>query len=1321
LSKVVFTRFPKPDGSVVYKSSDPSRKIAELEPGSPEPDAGRAYAVEIIQDTNPSDATKGKLVVRILHVDLDVPLAIKRKEAKPAIPENITAVQDSADGGHVLILETELPINAEGGPLVPRSEDFRHFALDARTVMTLEKIAAAVELRQPCLLEGETATSKTSAIEYLAMRTNTPKVRLNLNGQTDTSELIGKYVPNDGQLAIELEQALRDHGEKLDVALKTRLEKARKEGRTLTMVESQELAHALGLEIPEWRWKDGYVPMAMKKGYWLILDEINLSEPQILERLNSLLERHPSLNVSEHEGEVIGPGGAQEVHERFRIFATENPASYAGRKAMSPAFKNRWSAYQYVDVPSESDYAAMMNLMVYGEQPTVKVRNMEYASENVEPLFDVTGKVEGMRGFFPKLAKFHAKLEQMARSREIGKGREEPYVFTRRDLTIFLGFLEEKSFTERRTGKRFNVTDEPKAMILRALQHAYLDKITNEDDRKKVNDVLDLIGISEKKWLHAFPASEKPKAPERRIGDVFLNASIKGESADNLGIDLGNVDHTMAVMDKRAVLESVSMGQRYPVRISAIGPDGKIFVVPYKEKKTEHEPGARMKSRIIPPEEPAAISLPIKPEDIKVGEVFENAKIAGLSGDYATIDLGVGVFADTSLELLKRENPSLDGLITMSGLFKKGDHVRARVVDTAGSTKVYIEHKTESSRVPLKKEDIQVGDIFANVKVVEVNRAYAKVELEPGGVQAGILLGPSMGGDMEKLLQVGDTIARLRISENSGPSVIATMEKIEDELTPRKSEDIKIGEVFRDAKIIHIETDMLTLDADGLDMYLSLSDYNASPPPGRSEIGGFIGIYLLGDKFPGAVRVQSVFGDMVYCEPIKETPPRKKEDIEVGEVFENAEVVGFRGNVMLIDLGGGVRAETTLEIAKKENPSLAKLKTLVGLFETGNIVRARVVDTKSGIKVYVEHKIEKPPLKKEEINVGDVFANAKVVDVTRSYAVVELEPGGKKATIRFNPSTMKARGMQEVLQEGDVITAVRIAENSEFNIIATMEMLEEEVAPRKPEDIKVGEVFEYAEVENISGDRRMAAIDLGGGVTAEATLRGIYRKGDQVKARVIAIHHGEIMVEIEHQTETTDFEPEDIEVGQVFEHAKIKAVTPTEAEVELEPGIQASMFLFELNKDPKYNDLLSLGDILSRGMEAEVRVIVNNRGTLSVVFRDTEGPGLPAAVEPKTLGKLIKEKLAENAGKEIKLGDEIKEAKVVDMTGETVVFDLGSGKTGLMGMRDFMSSKLDKRKAEHIRITSLREVFAIGGRSSIRIAGYGKRPNEFRVVTIDES
>lgn len=541
------------------------RKIIILDFGQEEPSPGESYDVKIVRDTKPFDPKKGALIVRIIKKEppasgeekgLEEPetttVPIQEKKEVPYIP---LPIEHDKETGKVYVLETEISFNPDGGEQVPKPERFKHFTLDQRTLETLEKIATGVELREPVLLEGETATSKTSSIEYLAMTTNNEVARFNLNGQTDTSELIGKFVPNDGQLQIAFEQIIKgyknsmlaqellqkiqregrhptpEEGKQLenfkeflhdnntfsDMSIKI-IQQAYLEGRALTLIESQQIAQAENLKIPDWRWQDGIDIQAKKKGQWLILDEINLAEAQILERLNSQLEKYPNITLTEnggttirelneHETELYKKGqlpGIEPLHPNFRIFATMNPAEYSGRQPMSPAYKDRWTSYKFVNPPTFNDYKAMMELMIYGEQPDVLVRGQKYSSPKTEGVFLVLEQLPNFRSFIHKVAKFQEAIENLSKRREIGKNKKEPYIFTRRGIIEFLTYLEKKTVIDRKTKKPVAIADVPEEIITRALQYYYLDKISNQDDLKKVRDQLDLLGISETHWVHKF-------------------------------------------------------------------------------------------------------------------------------------------------------------------------------------------------------------------------------------------------------------------------------------------------------------------------------------------------------------------------------------------------------------------------------------------------------------------------------------------------------------------------------------------------------------------------------------------------------------------------------------------------------------------------------------------------------------------------------------------------------------------------------------------------------------------------------------------------
>ncbi len=505
---VIFTKHQKPDGSVEYKSSDPSRKIIVLDNNSEAPAENIACDVEVIADTHPGDPTKGKLIARIIS-EGGVPIEIKKKEKLASLPR---PVEIDEEKGVVYVLDQEVPLRREGGPLVPNPESFRHFTLDIQTLEILEKIVTAVNLREPCLLEGETSTSKTSSIEYLAMMTGYEVERLNLSGQTDCSDLIGKFVPNDGRLQIEYEEAIR-HPELLDEGSLKIIKTAHAEGRERTLLEEQKIAASLGLTIQGWRWQYGIVPRAMIEGHWCILDELGLAEPQIQRRINSVLEKEPELTITE-AGEItkIGPGG-KPVHKDFRLFATTNPAEYAGNIGMSPDFRNRWTSNLICKPPSEEGYLAMLNYMVYGEQPIFEIHGQKYRGASIESKLEKLPQIPNLEGFLAKLAKFEVKLEEMAREPSIGRSRKERYCFTRRGLIQFIEFLENMSIiTDRATGAKLTVLDDPKEFILRAIKHRFLDAMRDPEDLQKVNDALDAIGISEAQWLHKFEAP-RPRTP----------------------------------------------------------------------------------------------------------------------------------------------------------------------------------------------------------------------------------------------------------------------------------------------------------------------------------------------------------------------------------------------------------------------------------------------------------------------------------------------------------------------------------------------------------------------------------------------------------------------------------------------------------------------------------------------------------------------------------------------------------------------------------------------------------------------------------------
>lgn len=108
-------------------------------------------------------------------------------------------------------------------------------------------------------------------------------------------------------------------------------------------------AEAGGTACAPFVWVDGPLVTAMRNGDFVLIDEINLAEDAVLERLNSVLEPSRTLTLAERGGEgaeviVAAPG--------FRVLATMNPGGDYGKKELSPALANRFTT---VWVPALED------------------------------------------------------------------------------------------------------------------------------------------------------------------------------------------------------------------------------------------------------------------------------------------------------------------------------------------------------------------------------------------------------------------------------------------------------------------------------------------------------------------------------------------------------------------------------------------------------------------------------------------------------------------------------------------------------------------------------------------------------------------------------------------------------------------------------------------------------------------------------------------------------------------------------------------------------------------------------------------------------
>ena len=407
---------------------------------------------------------------------------------------------------YVRILDVRIPRRTElgsaGRPADPKK--FSFLCLDRNFVITARNVAAAAVYDIPCALEGETATSKTTIIRWVASLAGQPVYRLNLNGQTDTSELVGKYVPASGRMEIDTKILLDNISEfdqgpdwaRVQKDLQE-IQKSQEEGeqRELNPIEKARLAKTLGLASKSWEFIEGYIPKALRHGAWVILDEMNLAEPQVLERLNSVLEDDHSLVLTEGDGTIFAKNGDVEPHKDFRLFATMNPAEYAGRSALSPAFRDRWRLWRFVDQPGEAELHAMLRTLVFGDQPVFEYRGVMYQAPKTTPTYPEMQEIEGIDELLQRLATFHYSVSSASGTTgnaQIGRTRRERYVFTRRGLLTIMKLIHRVVCLGETIGSQ-NIS--LSILLEDLLTQAYVDRVQDPTDREVIYSALRASGL----------------------------------------------------------------------------------------------------------------------------------------------------------------------------------------------------------------------------------------------------------------------------------------------------------------------------------------------------------------------------------------------------------------------------------------------------------------------------------------------------------------------------------------------------------------------------------------------------------------------------------------------------------------------------------------------------------------------------------------------------------------------------------------------------------------------------------------------------------
>lgn len=264
------------------------------------------------------------------------------------------------------------------------------------------------------MLIGPTGSGKTSLVEFFATLKGKNFVRINLHNMASADDLLGKFQPRpDGSF------------------------------------EFVESPFTLGL----------------RNGDFILLDEANLAETSILERLNASLDDFERrLVVSERFGSGSSTQKFIDFHPDTMIFVAINPENYSGRKQMSEAFEGRF-VKMLVDEMTPQEYKEIVDYLF--EKNNLPARHFLVLQALSQALINVHLAIAN--------ATHSASLEQTL---GIEGG---PYAFTLRDLSQVV--------TRVSAFRKLSKLSLPE-LFLREVREVYLPRFQSESDRSAIEKMI---------------------------------------------------------------------------------------------------------------------------------------------------------------------------------------------------------------------------------------------------------------------------------------------------------------------------------------------------------------------------------------------------------------------------------------------------------------------------------------------------------------------------------------------------------------------------------------------------------------------------------------------------------------------------------------------------------------------------------------------------------------------------------------------------------------------------------------------------------------
>lgn len=387
----------------------------------------------------------------------------------------------------VAYLGVELPLaENRDSQFVPNPENYADYINDEWALKLQQKIAISWLQGEPILVEGGTSIGKTTTVRKMAAELGYEVHYVNLTGATDVEDLMGRYIPNPNR---------RSMGD------------------------------------PEYIFADGKVTSGLRqeagKTKVIILDELNAAAPNILIRL------HEVIDALERQGDVILSEDASEAVEvsnaTTKVIGLMNPPGkgYFGREPLDPAQLRRWVYQKEVTDLSKETFSHSTDSLFGLTIEAGEVPKEEYLLATDQVLTpEQLKEVPGLAEILAKYKEFHETAKRFVKERQIAA--DQPQVFSYDDR---MEPRRVRNFVLRFYNGDINET------FKRALRYYYVNKLENEDDKRKLEEIIPHVDTVTATDARRRGAEREVRADEVVGGEGLEEARTRAEEALSEAMD----------------------------------------------------------------------------------------------------------------------------------------------------------------------------------------------------------------------------------------------------------------------------------------------------------------------------------------------------------------------------------------------------------------------------------------------------------------------------------------------------------------------------------------------------------------------------------------------------------------------------------------------------------------------------------------------------------------------------------------------------------------------------------------------------------------